>query len=195
MYKERLTRPQTVTHAHKHVGVHEFAYVTIAFAPRDEGVAFADESGIEDELVRAVEKALGAAKGPAGHQMTGFDARLLEGRVHPMDSTPRAFAIAALGAFARLETEIVEVWLRVEVTGVEDFIAGVIGDLYSRGARIVESDGESVVAFAPAGNLEGYETALRSMTRDRARCALSFSHCKTIDTPDPRFPGAAAMRA
>ena len=76
-----------------------------------------------------------------------------------------------------------------------------IGDLNSRRGQVQGTDSRGnaqvVTAMVPLANMFGYINTLRSMSQGRAQYSMQFDHYEPVDiptSPDPKFPGAAAMR-
>jgi elongation factor G len=88
----------------------------------------------------------------------------------------------------------------VEVITPDDYFAGVIGSLNSRG-HIHSSDARGsaqvVSAMVPMAHMFGYSDALCAATDGFGRYTMTYDHHEPVARgrdDDPRFPGAAAMR-
>jgi elongation factor G len=142
--------------------------------------------------------------------MIDFKATLRDGRYHDVDSSPAAFELAARGACSALRErgalKLMEPVMLVEVATPEDYVGDVIGDLVLRKGLISGTDqrdgDELIIATVPLANMFGYRNILRSMTQERARFEMAFSHYDSVPRagfpggpPDDTFPPAAAMRA
>ncbi|MEI9989964.1 MAG: hypothetical protein WDM86_07985 [Rhizomicrobium sp.] len=215
VYRETLSGPATVTYAYKKAEGQsgQFAVVTVRFEPLPEGSGFefADATAghpIPPDFVPAVRRGIESQmpNGPlAGFPLVDVKATLLDGRYHEIDSNELTFEIAARGAVRRLADEGVAVLLepvmRLEISAPADRLGDVVEDLTARRATILqtEEDGPDMrlVAEAPLAGLFGYGAALAVLSQGQARCVMTFSHYARVprrDDPDPRFPGAAAMR-
>jgi elongation factor G len=216
VYREVLAREETVRHTHKRAlgGTGEFADVTLAFAPGAPGSGFVFVDATRGTLPPAL--AEGARAGIerqrqagllAGCAVTDFTATLIDARYHEIDSTARLFDTAAGAAFRELPRDaiaLLEPAMRVTVTTPEDFLGGVIGDLNARRAMVLTSGAGTeapavLVAEGPLSGLLGYRAALAALTRETGACTMEFARFAPVPRApggeDPRFPGAAALRA
>ena len=68
--------------------------------------------------------------------------------------------------------------MKVEVDTPEEYMGDVMGDLNARRGRILDSGTEFnqqiISAEVPLGEMFGYSTTLRSMTKGRASYAMEF---------------------
>ena len=213
-YRETLGRRADIDYIHKKRagGAGEFARVKITFEPSEPGAGYQFESkvvggNVPEEYVPGVEKGLALAKENgllAGFPVIDFTATLTDGDYHDIDSSQRAFEIAAGAAFRELRDKaspkLVEPIMRVEVTTPADCVGDVIGDLESRRGVIdatgARGDAQVIVAKVPLANMIGYRDPLSSLTGGRARFQMVFDGYGPAPDPDPDlFPPAAAMRA
>jgi elongation factor G len=215
-YREGLTKTITLDYTHKKIlsGRGEFARVVIRFEPLPDGMGVVFENATLPEVlpsafVEGVEKGIRAqAKSGliAGFPVTDFQATLLDGAYHEVDSSLRTFDIAARVAFRALRDQgalqLLEPIMSAEVATPEYFLGGVIGDINSRRGMVHgTTDGEIfclVQAKVPLANMFGYGASLQTMSQGRATFAMEFSHYAPVDQPsgpDDVFPGAMAMRA
>jgi len=213
IYRETLARPASLTYVHKQAqgGAGAFAMVTVRFEPQASGFAFDDATTgqpIPRAFVAAVRRGIERQSGTgplAGYPLEGFKAILLDGRYHEVDSNEATFEIAGAGAVRRLAEEgclvLLEPVMRLDVRTPQDFLGGVIGDIHSRRGTIRETasaaSDEIVVAEVPLSCLFGYAQTLAAIAQGRASHAATFlrhDRVPFVDDPDPRFPGAAAMR-
>jgi elongation factor G len=74
--------------------------------------------------------------------------------------------------------------MKVEVTGPEEYLGTILGDLNSRRGRVegMEALGNAQVvrAFVPLSNMFGYATDLRSATQGRAQYSMEFDHYEPL---------------
>ena len=111
------------------------------------------------------------------------DVVLVDGRMHPNDSSAHAFEIAGAMAFREAITRaspiLLEPMMAVEVTVPEDYLGKVIGDLNRRRGLVLgqeERAGRLVVtANVPLANLFGYIGDLRSQTAGRGSFAMELT--------------------
>jgi elongation factor G len=215
-YRETLGHRAEIDCTHKkHLGpMSQFARVKIEFEPTEPGAGYAFASkvvagSVPEEFIPGVEKGLLSAKDRglfAGFPVIDFEATLVDGAYHEVDSSVRAFEIAAQAAFRELRDKasprLLEPIMKVEVTTPDDYIGNVIGDLSSRRGHIhsvdQRGDAPSIIATVPLANMFGYANTLRGMTKDRAAFHMDYDRYEALPPPDPpddRFPSAAAMRA
>jgi elongation factor G len=197
-YRETLSKPVTIQYTHKKQtgGSGQFAEVKIAFEPLPPGSGFVFENdvvggSIPKEFIPSVEKGIRAQKESglmAGFPVIDFQARLIDGKYHEVDSNALTFDIAARAAFRELGTKgavkLLEPIMNVEVVTPEDFLGGVIGDLNSRRGQVQGTDSRGnaqvVTAMVPLANMFGYINNLRSMTQGRAQYTMQFDHYEQV---------------
>ncbi len=197
-YRETLSKPVTVKYTHKKQtgGSGQFAEVTIEFEPLPPGSGFVFENevvggSIPKEFIPAVEKGLKAQKESgllAGFPVIDFQAKLVDGKYHEVDSNALTFDIAARAAFRELASrgavKLLEPIMKVEVVTPEDFLGGVIGDLNSRRGQVQGTDSRGnaqvVTAMVPLANMFGYINTLRSMSQGRAQYSMQFDHYEQV---------------
>src|SRR5215469_10321565 len=197
-YRETLTKPVTIDYTHKKQtgGAGQFARVKIEFKPLPPGSGFVFENevvggSIPKEFIPAVEKGLKGQKESgliAGFPVIDFQADLIDGAYHEVDSNALTFEIAARAAFRELAekraVKLLEPIMKVEVVTPEDFLGGVIGDLNSRRGQVQGTDSRGnaqvVTAMVPLANMFGYINTLRSMTQGRAQYTMQFDHYEQV---------------
>jgi len=197
-YRETLAKPATVKYTHKKQtgGSGQFAEVTIEFEPLPPGSGFVFENevvggSIPKEFIPSVEKGLKAQKESgllAGFPVIDFQAKLVDGKYHEVDSNALTFDIAARAAFRELASrgvvKLLEPIMKVEVVTPEDFLGGVIGDLNSRRGQVQGTDSRGnaqvVTAMVPLANMFGYINTLRSMSQGRAQYSMQFDHYEQV---------------
>jgi len=193
-YRETLVKPVTIDYTHKKQtgGAGQFARVKIEFKPLPPGSGFVFENevvggSIPKEFIPAVEKGLKAQKESgllAGFPVIDFQADLIDGAYHEVDSNALTFEIAARAAFRELSekraVKLLEPIMKVEVVTPEEFLGGVIGDLNSRRGQVQGTDSRGnaqvVTAMVPLANMFGYISQLRSMSQGRAQYTMQFDH-------------------
>lgn len=213
-YREQLGRAVRIDYVHKRIigPKGEFAKVVIDFAPGKAGTGFIFEnkagSTVPSEFVPGVERGLELARQNgvrAGFPLIDFTATLVDGAYHDIDSSPRAFQIAAQGAVRELrengDIQLAEPWMTVEVVAPEELIGSIVSDLNSRRGVIQDqraSAGTATLnAVAPLANMFGYMNTLSTISEGRATHTMQFREYRTIPRPDsdPPFPPAIGMRA
>jgi elongation factor G len=178
-------------------GIGQFARVVIDVARRDDGdIVFVDKTTggvVPKQFVSATEKGLrGAlAEGPKGYPVVGITVSLIDGETHAVDSSDMAFqragAEAIRSALALAGTVTLEPVMELAIDTPATNVGDVVGDLQRRLGRVLSINDKGmraeVVAQAPLARLEGYTTALRSLTQGRALASVAFSRYEEAKTP------------
>lgn len=192
-YREAIRKPVkefTYTHKKQTGGSGQFAKVQLNFAPIDPDNP--EEAGkdfvfinsitggaIAQEFIPSVEAGIREAMESgvlAGFPMVGVKAELIDGQMHPVDSSEMAFKTAGMMAFKEAAPKagavILEPIMAVEVRTPEEYMGDVIGDLNSRRGQIqsmTDATGVKVIdAKVPLSEMFGYIGDLRSKTQGRA---------------------------
>jgi len=124
----------------------------------------------------------------AGFPMTDMKMTLFDGDSHDVDSSVRAFEIAARAAFregaAKAGPKLLEPIMRVEVVTPEEYMGDIIGDLNSRRGNVsgMDTRGNARVlnATVPLANMFGYVNNLRSSSQGRAQYTMHFDHYEQV---------------
>jgi len=193
-YRETIKMPADATYRHKKQsgGAGQFAEVALRITPRphNSGIEFKESlSGqcVDRVFVTSVERGTHNAciEGIlAGYLVVDVGVDFYDGKMHPVDSNDISFQIAGYWAFkeAFLKAKpcLLEPIQTLEVRVPNDCMGKVIGDLSSRGGKILgmETDGhfQTVRAQVPARELYRYSTQLRSLTGGRGVHIEGFSH-------------------
>jgi elongation factor G len=194
-YREKLTRPATVTYTHKKQtgGSGQYAEVKIVaepLPPGGENFVFENEivgGAVPKEFVPGVEKGLESVLGSgvlAGFPVVDLKVSLIDGKFHEVDSSALAFEIAARMALREALQKggavLLEPVMKVEVVTPEDYTGSVIGDLNSRRGQIQGQDmrgnANVITAMVPLANMFSYVNNLRSMSQGRATFTMQFDH-------------------
>jgi len=197
-YRETLSKPVTVDYTHKKQtgGAGQFARVKIEFEPLPPGSGYVFENdvvggSIPKEFIPSVDKGIKAQKESgliAGFPVIDFQARLVDGQYHEVDSNALTFEIAGRAAFRELAekraAKLLEPIMKVEVVTPEDYFGSVIGDLNSRRGQVQGTDtrgnAQIVTAMVPLANMFGYINTLRSMSQGRAQYTMQFDHYEQV---------------
>jgi len=174
----------------------QYGHVLIEVTPleRGQGIRFVDRitgGVIPREYIAAVEKGTREAAALGvwnGIPVTDAGIVLLDGSYHEVDSSERAFKIAASMAFKdavkRAEPCMLEPVMKTEVVLPEEYMGDVIGDLSSRRGKVTGMEnrkGTAVVeAHVPLGKMFGYATDIRSLTQGRATYTMQFLHYERL---------------
>ena len=213
-YREQLGRAVRVDYAHKRIigPKGEFARVIIDFAPTEAGVGFKFENmasaSVPSEYVPSVENGLQIARQNgvlAGFPLIDFTATLIDGAYHDVDSSPRAFQIAAQGAVRELkekgDVRLAEPVMTLEVVAPDEFVGPIVGDLSSRRSTLLGQSASSgtviLKAAVPLANMFGYVNTLSFISQGSASYTMQFSEYRAVPLPDgdPPIPPAVGMRA
>jgi elongation factor G len=134
------------------------------------------KSGIEEAMANGV---------LAGYPVVDMKAELYYGSYHDVDSSEMAFKIAGSMALQdgvkKANPVLLEPIMKVVVVVPEEFMGDVIGDLNSKRGRIesmedLQAGIKEITAFVPLGEMFGYTTNLRSMTKGRASSSMELDH-------------------
>ncbi len=196
-YRETITKEVEVDYTHKKQsgGSGQFARVKIRFAPLAEGgFAFGNSvvgGSVPKEYVPGVEKGITMAKETgtiAGFPVIDFEAELIDGASHDVDSSVLAFEIAGRAAFReamnKASPKLLEPVMKVEVITPEEYMGDIIGDLNSRrgnvGGMNQRGNARAIDAMVPLANMFGYINTLRSMSQGRAQYSMQFDHYEQV---------------
>ena len=177
-------------------GIGQVARVVIDIAPRDDGeVVFVDRTTggvVPKNFVNATEKGIRAAltEGPLGYPVVGITVTLVDGQTHAVDSSEAAFQRAASEAIqlalAQAGTTLLEPVMELSIESPSTHVGDVVGDLLRRAGRVLSIEDKGaradVVAHAPLAKLDGYATALRSLTQGRASASVAFNRYEEART-------------
>lgn len=138
------------------------------------------KSGIEEALANGV---------IAGYPVVDIKAELYDGSFHDVDSSEMAFKIAGSIAIQegvkKAKPVLLEPIMKVVVVTPEEFMGDVIGDLNSKRGRIesmedLQAGIKEITSFVPLGEMFGYTTNLRSMTKGRAGSSMELDHYEDV---------------
>ncbi|MGZ6251181.1 MAG: elongation factor G [Candidatus Chromulinivorax sp.] len=168
----------------------QYGHVWLKLEPLERGAGYQFENKvvggtIPREYIPAVEK--GAAEAVTsgtllGHPVVDIKITVYDGSYHDVDSSEIAFKMATKMAFKagmeKASPVLLEPIMQVEVDTPEDHMGDVIGDLSSRRGRILgmtaKGSAQIINAEVPLGEMFGYATDLRSMTKGRAGYTMEF---------------------
>ncbi len=111
-----------------------------------------------------------------------------DGKMHAVDSNDISFKIAGMmafkDAFHQAKPQLLEPIHDLEVHVPEDLMGDVMSDLQSRRSIITGMDSEGryqvIKARTPLAEMDGYSTALRSITQGRAKARTSFAEYAAV---------------
>jgi elongation factor G len=107
-------------------------------------------------------------------------AEIVDGTFHEVDSNELAFRMAGIfamkDAFKKAKPILLEPIMKVEVTTPDDYQGDLLGDINRRRGRIISIDaknGQTILnANVPLGEMFGYATAIRSLSKGRASYSM-----------------------
>jgi len=171
-------------------GKGQYGHVWLNIEPRERGTGYEFENKvvggtIPREYIPAIEKGMNEALTSGiliGSPVVDVKVTVTDGSYHDVDSSEIAFKMATKIAFrdgmSQASPVLLEPIMKVEVSTPDEYMGDVMGDLNSRRGRILgmETKGSAqiVKAEVPLGNMFGYATELRSMTKGRASYAMEF---------------------
>lgn len=191
-YKETIQKPVDVEgkYIKQSGGKGQYGHVWIKLEPLERGKGFEFVNGIVGgtvprEYIPAVEKGLEKAITTGvlgGYPVVDVRATLTDGSYHDVDSSEMAFMVAASMAFksgcSKASPVLLEPIMKVEVETPEEYMGDVMGGLSSKRGKIlgmeVRSANQVITAEVPLGEMFGYATELRSMTKGRASYSMDF---------------------
>jgi len=194
-YRETITRPVRCEgrFVRQTGGRGQYGHVVLELEPLERGAGFVFEDRvvggvIPKSFIPAVEAGIREAmeRGVISHHpLVDIKAVLVDGSYHEVDSSERAFQIAASLALKdgvlRAGPIILQPIMKVEVVVPGEYTGDVIGDLSARQGVIrslepCNGDLQSITAEVPLATMFGYATALRSKTQGRGTFTMEFDH-------------------
>jgi len=186
------TLERVYTHKKQSGGSGQYAEIKMIFEPGEpgSGVKFSDEvvgGRIPREFIPSVEYAIRTEckRGQiAGYEVVDFNARLIDGKYHDVDSSALAFEIAGRAMFREAhkasKPKLLEPIMRVEVVLDADYLGEIIGDFNRRRGSVTEQGQKGpsafVQGFIPLAEMFGYINFLRSATSGRGTFTMEFGH-------------------
>ncbi len=168
----------------------QYGHVWLRLEPKERATGFEfvnDIKGgtIPKEFIPGIEKGIREALGQgvlSAYPVVDIKASVFDGSFHDVDSSELAFKIAASMAFkdglAKGSPVLLEPIMKVEAVSPDENMGDVMGDLNSRRGRILGMDAaqgsQVITAEVPLGEMFGYSTALRSLTKGRASYSMQF---------------------
>lgn len=191
-YKETVQKPVQVEgkFVKQSGGRGQYGHVWLKIEPLERGAGYEFKNEvvggtIPREYIPAIEKGMNEALTAGilvGSPVVDCRVTVFDGSYHDVDSSEIAFKMATKMAFkegmSQASPVLLEPIMKVEVNTPDEYMGDVMGDLNSRRGRILgmETKGSAqiVKAEVPLGNMFGYATELRSMTKGRASYAMEF---------------------
>jgi elongation factor G len=196
-YRETISQRAEFNYTHKKQtgGAGQYGRVAGFMEPTQQGVyEFVNKvkgGAIPSEFIPAVDKGFQSClkKGRLiGFPVLGMRITVNDGQHHVVDSSERAFAQAAIGAFRRAYLKakpvILEPIMKVSVECPSEFQGNVMSSINQRRGLIISSaeDGvfATVEAEVPMAEMFGYATTLRSLTQGKAEFTMEFSRYSRV---------------
>jgi elongation factor G len=140
---------------------------------------------IPRQFIPAVEKGFRDIihKGPlAEYPVVGLYVHLKDGSYHDVDSSERAFYIAAQDCFReyfkKTSPVLLEPIMKMDIECPEEYQGPVVGDVISRRGLITNTDSRDLVSYisveVPLAEMFGYATDLRSMTKGQGTFSMEL---------------------
>ena len=200
-YRETITQAAEGHCRHKKQtgGAGQFGevFLNIKPLPRGSGFEFVDKivgGVIPRQFIPAVEKGVRQAMTEgvvAGFELQDVEVTLYDGKHHAVDSKEIAFVSAGKKAFIdavkNARPVVLEPIVNVDIVAPNDHVGDITGDLAGKRGRInnttAQSGGLSAIsAQVPLSELNGYQTALKSITGGSGSFSLEFSHYDPVPT-------------
>jgi elongation factor G len=191
-YKETVQKPSEAEgkFVRQSGGRGQYGHVMIKMEPLERGAGYVFENkiiggSIPREFIPGAEKGFKeslASGAIAGYPVVDVKVILYDGSYHDVDSSEIAFKVAASMAFKAAmikgSPSLLEPVMKVTVDTPDEFMGDVMGDLNSRRGRILGMEADmgkqEIIAEVPLGEMFGYATDLRSMTKGRAGYSMEF---------------------
>ena len=194
-YRETITQPvrSEARFVRQTGGRGQYGHVVLDLEPAEKGAGFSFENGvvggvIPKEYIPAVEKGVREAMESgvlAGYPLVDIAVQLVGGSYHEVDSSEMAFKVAGSMALKdgvqKAVPVLLEPIMKVEVVAPDEYTGDITGGLSSRRGQIEgmepHSQGvQAIRALVPLGEMFGYATDLRSMTKGRGTYTMEFAH-------------------
>ena len=197
-YKETIRRPAKAEGRYvRQTGGHgQFGHCWIELTPTEPGSGVTFENKIvggviPKEFIPPIENGVREAAQNGllgGFEVVDFNAAVVDGSYHEVDSSEMAFKIAGSMAFRaaleKAEEVLLEPYMKVEVVVPDEYMGDVIGNLTSRRGRIEGMEPRngttSVHGMVPLSEMFGYATDLRSRTQGRGQFTMQFEHYEEV---------------
>ncbi len=171
----------------------QYGDVWIRVSQNEEGKGFEFVNSIKGgvvpgEYIKPVQQGIEEAMASgvlAGYPVVDVIAELYDGSYHEVDSNENAFKIAGSMALKegvrKAKPVLLEPVMKVVVVTPEESMGDVIGGLNSKRGRIESMEDlaggvKEITAYVPLGEMFGYTTEIRSMTKGRASSSMELDH-------------------
>jgi elongation factor G len=198
-YRETLQASASAEYTHKkQTGGHgQYAKVVLEIAPLPRGDQFkfinaifggaisrGYVAGVEKGVIEGMEHGI-----LAGYPVVDLEAKVVDGKEHPVDSSEMAFKLAARGALkdalANAKPVLLEPVMNLTVFVDDTYLGDILSDISSRRGRVLGQEAigggiQEVKAQVPQGELLRYSIDLKSITSGTASFEMEFSHYNPI---------------
>ena len=198
-YRECITKSASAEYTHKkQSGGHgQYGRVIMEVKPIERGqhMSFVNAikggsiskgymPGIEKGILEAMEEGF-----LAGYPVVDLEARIVDGKEHPVDSSEMAFKLAGKGAlraaFEKAAVKLLEPVMNLKVFCEEQYMGDILSDLSSKRGRVLGQEplGGGILeidAQVPQGEMLNYSVDLRSITSGTASFEMEFDHYDPI---------------
>ena len=192
-YKETIRKMADVDnkYARQSGGKGQYGHVKIRIEPNPgKGYEFVNAivgGAIPKEYIPAVDQGIQGAMLSgviAGYNVVDVKVTLYDGSYHEVDSSEKAFKIAASMAFKeamkKADPVLLEPIMKVVVIVPDEYMGDVIGDLNSRRGMILGMDAvpgaQQINSEVPLSEMFGYATDMRSKTQGRGQYTMEPAH-------------------
>ncbi len=171
----------------------QYGDVWLRLSQNEEGAGFEFTNSIKggavpSEYIKPVEQGIIEAMASgvlAGYPVVDVKAELYDGSYHEVDSNEMAFKVAGSMALKegvrQASPVLLEPVMKVVVVTPEENMGDIIGGLNAKRGRIESMEDlaggvKEITAFVPLGEMFGYTTDIRSMTKGRASSSMELDH-------------------
>jgi len=169
----------------------QYGHVLLKLSPANsgEGFEFIDSikgGAIPRSFIPAIEKGVIEAMERGvyvGYPVVDVKVELYDGSFHDVDSSELAFKMAGIfgfkEAFLKAKPILLEPYMSLEVSTIEEYANACIGYICSRRGKILNAEPKGkqkiISAEVPLAEMFGYATAFRSLSSGRANATMEFS--------------------
>ena len=198
-YRETITLNAEGHHRHRKQtgGAGQFGEVFLRVEPLERGAGFEFVNAvvggaIPSQFLPAVEKGVRqviSSGAIAGYPLEDIRVTVYDGKYHSVDSKEVAFVAAGkkalLDAIAKANPIVLEPVVNIRITARSESTGDLSGDLLSRrghvtGTQTLSGDRVCITGQAPLGELQNYQSRLKSITGGEGSFTLEFSHYEPV---------------
>jgi elongation factor G len=198
-YREAITKTSESEYAHKkQSGGHgQYGKVLMSVKPLPRGSHFEFVNAIKGGSISkgympGIEKGILEAMNEgflAGYPIDDVQAKIVDGKEHPVDSSEMAFKLAGKGAMKvaleKAGVKLLEPIMKLKVFVTANYIGDILSDLSSKRAKVLgqEDLGGGILevdAEVPQSELLRYSIDIKSITSGTGSFEMEFDHYSTI---------------